>query len=205
MSMINLGGGEDLGLKEFSAEFRRDAIKWCKGKSWIWRLPFLLLFCYFLIRYWKNPEYTCILSPLTLGVHELGHFVFAFLGQFMGILGGSLLQLFAPLALAFNFYRQKDYFAIALSFGWLSTSLFDMARYVADARAMELPLVSPFGIDSVIHDWNFILNKIGLLRYDTSISFALKIFASIMMLICLLSGAWLLLKMAEKEKDEDRA
>lgn len=48
----------------------------------------------------------------------------------------------------------------------------NIARYLADARRMELPLVG--GGD---HDWNTILSRWGLLQHDTQIAATLKILA----------------------------
>ena len=190
------------GIKSYTVELFLEAKSSCQGKNWCVRVPFLLWCGYVLIKYWTNPSYTSILSPLNLGIHELGHLVFSFMGEFMGILGGTLLQILAPLFGIFNFYRQSDFFAIALSFGWLSVSLFDVARYVADASVMELPLVSPFGGgDSVIHDWNYLLSRIGLLQYDTFCALLIKGASTLSMLLCLAGGSWVLLQMRKSAQD----
>lgn len=118
-------------------------------------------------------------------------------GQFIGIAGGTILQCLMPFIGVVNFYRQRDFFAITLCFGWLSTNLFDVARYVADARSMELPLVMLFGNENVIHDWNYLLGKLGILQFDTGIAFFIKILAVLSMLACLFCGGrliWLMKK-----------
>ena len=146
------------------------------------------------------PSYSSLISPLTLGIHELGHLALSFFGEFFGILGGTLFQVLAPILGLINFYRQEDFFALILCFGWLSTSLFDMAKYVADARAMNLPLVSPFGSDNVIHDWNYLFTRMGLLENDASIAFIVKCLATAAMLICLMGGFWLLWQMKKSSR-----
>ena len=45
-----------------------------------------------------------------------------------------------------------------------------IATYMADARAMVLPLVTTGDSDYVEHDWNTIFTSLGVLRYDTSIA-----------------------------------
>lgn len=176
--------------------FRTEALDWCRGKNWYVRVPFLIWLAYVLVRHLSNPMYSSILGALNLGLHEFGHFIFSPFGEFLHILGGTLFQVFAPIFGIFNFYQQEDFFAIALSFGWLSTSLFDMARYVSDARTMNLPLVSPFGGgDDAIHDWNFLLSRLGLLQFDTKLAFLIKCIATLSMLICLALGAWLIWQM----------
>ena len=48
---------------------------------------------------------------------------------------------------------------------WLYTSV-----YMADARAMVLPLVTTGDSDLVEHDWNTIFSSLGVLRYGTIIA-----------------------------------
>jgi len=49
---------------------------------------------------------------------------------------------------------------------WLYT-----ATYMADARAMVLPLVTAGGDgDYIEHDWNAIFTSLGVLQYDTTIA-----------------------------------
>jgi hypothetical protein len=140
------------------------------------------------------------LGVLNLGTHELGHLIFSFFGNFLKILGGTLLECLAPILGMINFYRQKDFFAISLCFGWLSTVFFDLATYIADAQTMALPLVAPFGSDSSIyHDWNYLLSKLGMLQYDSFLAFVVRLMAIISMLVSLISGSWLLLHMRDKE------
>jgi hypothetical protein len=183
----------------FLIELRDDAIEWCRGKNWLVRLPLLVFFAYVLVRHLSDPLYTGILGPLNLGIHELGHFVFGFMGQFLAVAGGTLLQLIIPVFAVFNFYRQNDFFAIALSFGWLSTNLFSVATYAADARKMELPLVTPFGSDNVVHDWDYLLSTLNILQYDQLVGQLFRLLAVISMLVCFVLGAWILRQMAREK------
>jgi hypothetical protein len=184
--------------KETAISIYYEAIDWCRGKSWLVRLPFLLLFFYLLVRYLQVPRYWNVFSNLNLGLHELGHYVFSFFGMFLSVLGGTLFECLVPIFGVVNFYRQRDFFAISVCFGWLSTVLFGVAVYAADARAMELPLVTPFGLDTpVTHDWNYLLSRVGLLEYDIVLANILRGAAVIFMLVCLISGAWLLWNMRD--------
>jgi hypothetical protein len=96
-----------------------------------------------------------------------------------------------------NFYRQKDFFALALCFGWLSTALFDVARYAGDARAMVIPLVAPFGggDEGVSHDWNYLLGQLGILEFDQAVAFVFRSLAVVSMLVALGGASWLLWQM----------
>lgn len=68
------------------------------------------------------------------------------------------------------FLKQGDRFAMAFCFAWLGTNLYDVAQYVADARAMELELVSPFAGDEIVHDWNWLLTELGWLPHDQALA-----------------------------------
>ena len=173
----------------------KQAREWCQGRNGYVRIPLWIFFAVIFFRHLSSSEYASVLQPLNLGVHELGHLLFSWSGQFMSVLGGTLVEVAAPFAGVWNFYRQQDYFALTLCFGWLSTALFDVARYVGDARAMEIPLVSPFGVDTVVHDWNFMLGKMGILTWDKSLSTVVWGFAVIAMLFCLWSSGWILWRM----------
>ena len=175
---------------------RDEAITWCRGRNWLVRLPVLSWFGYVLVESVKDPMYRSVLAPLSLGIHEMGHLVFSFFGTFMNILGGTLLECLAPIFLYLHFYRQKEFFGMALCFGWLSTVLFGVATYVGDAQAMQLPLVTVFGAEpTVSHDWNYLLGRIGLLHYDFAVAFLFRCLAMASMLVCLWTGAWLLWRM----------
>ncbi len=182
-------------LKNFLIIMRDEAQVWSQGRSWLLRLPIMIWFAYVFYKHLNSPTYGSLLAPANLGIHELGHFLFAPLGQFIGILGGTMAQLVIPVAVMVNFYHQGDFFSIALCFGWIGTNLFNIATYVADARALELPLVSPFGVENVIHDWNYLLGKMKLLQYDTTIAAMLRFAGSVSMVICLVGGFWILWQM----------
>src|SRR5205807_2159893 len=57
------------------------------------------------------------------------------------------------------FFTRKQYGSAAVTLFWVGQNLADVAVYVADGRAMALPLLA----DGLIHDWNFILGRLGLL------------------------------------------
>ena len=173
---------------------REEAQEWCKEKSWLVRLPLLLFFAYILLRHITDPAYASIISWIDLGIHELGHLVFSLLGQDIQVAGGTILQLAVPVYAVFNFYGQRDFFGIAAAFGWLSVSLFEVARYAGDARALQLPLVSVFGGETV-HDWEYMLGRLHLLQADTAIAGGIRVLGAVFFLLCMASGSWLLWRM----------
>jgi len=101
------------------------------------------------------------LHMIDLVFHEAGHVVFGFFGRFVGVLGGSLNQILVPLACTVAFVVKRQVAAAAVTLFWTGQSLADVAVYVADGKAMALPLLA----DGLIHDWNFVLGTLGWLDY----------------------------------------
>jgi len=174
-----------------------EARRWCEGRSWLVRLPLAAVLLYAFARHLADTEHQDLFKPLNLGIHELGHFVFAPLGMFLSVAGGSLLQCAAPVAAAVMFARQKDFFAITVACQWLGMNLFDVALYAGDARTQALPLVSPGGGGGhIIHDWNYLLDATGLLLWDSTLAGVLRGAAVITSAAGAAAGAWLLGQMA---------
>ncbi len=188
------------GIKDWFETFFREASEWAEGKFGPLRLLLWLFLLYILLRHLMDPMYQSIFKPLNLGIHELGHIIFSPLGQFLMIAGGTIAQCLVPLISFFMFLKQRDFFAITVSFCWMGTNLFSVGGYMADARKMELPLVTPFRGEEIIHDWNYLFGKLGLLNSDTALGGFVRVLAIMNMVIGLGFGAWLLLKMFKKKK-----
>lgn len=155
-------------------------------------LGFVLLF----YQYLKNPDASSIFNGLNLGIHETGHLLFSWCGQFLCIAGGTIFQLAVPFYGMWNFYKQKDFFAVSLCFGWLSTNLFNLSVYMNDAIVRQLHLVSPMGSEGIIHDWNYLFSHMGILPYCHIFAGLVWLLAVISMLFCFYSGVWILWQMA---------
>ncbi|MEX0962789.1 MAG: hypothetical protein WDZ52_01930 [Pseudohongiellaceae bacterium] len=122
--------------------------------------------------------------------HEAGHILFIPFGRYASILGGSLFQILVPLILMFAFLiKNKDGFAASICLGWTGQSMMDLAPYIADARALRLPLLGGgTGADSPgFHDWENLLEPLGWLQYDTRIA---EIFDTLGSGVILLALAW---------------
>lgn len=175
---------------------------WARGRSWVVRLPLLIYFMWVFRNHLQNPFYSSLAGGLNLGIHELGHYLWAPLGELWAFLGGSLTQCLAPLVIAALFYRQRDYFAIAIALCWLSTNLFGVATYAADALTQQLPVVSPGGGDPQ-HDWGYLLTRWQMLSKAREVGAAFRTGASLAMIAGLGGGAWILWRMrALKPKSE---
>lgn len=105
-----------------------------------------------------------------LMVHEGGHLLFGWFGLTLGLWGGTLLQWLVPFLLAAYFFTQRQTSALAFcSFLFFENWLYT-ATYMADARAMLLPLVTTGDPDNAEHDWHTIFSSLGVLQYDTTIA-----------------------------------
>jgi hypothetical protein len=102
--------------------------------------------------------------------HEAGHVFFGLLGPTLGILGGTLGQLFFPIACCAHFLRRASVAEASVAVVWLGENLMNVAIYVADARAQVLPRV---GGD--IHDWHWLLSRWGLLAHDAGVARAVHV------------------------------
>lgn len=111
-------------------------------------------------------------------IHEAGHPLFSYLGDFMGVAGGTLLQLLVPFLLAMGFYirRQPVGFTVFLMVLW--ENLLYVSHYMSTARSLEgqyLAIGSGGSIDGAdmdpnMHDWHNLFSRFGVLEYDTRIS-----------------------------------
>lgn len=171
-------------------EFFAEAREWSRGRHWLPRALLLLICAWIFYRHLQDPMYGGIAKGLNLAIHEIGHVLFGFIGEFIGIMGGTLLQIAAPITAAWLFYRQRDFFAIAVALCWLGTSFFDVAVYAADARAGDLPLVGLGGADPE-HDWFIMLAETDLLNHDQQIGGLFRMLGIISFLAGLTFGAWL--------------
>jgi len=175
--------------------------EWCRGRWWFPRLLFLIWFSYMLARYLVDPSYRVIFGAINLGIHEIGHILWSPFGEFMGFLGGSLTQCLAPLVSIPMFYRQRDFFGMAFCFGWLSTNLHEVSVYVGDARARQLPLVTPGGGEP-LHDWFYLLHRLGLLEMDHALALLVRGLGILSMMVFLVLGGyqcWLMFRLPKKD------
>ncbi len=106
------------------------------------------------------------LDRVDLVIHEAGHLFFRWFGECLQVAGGTMGQLFVPAAFTAYFFLRRERLSAAVTLFWLGQNLFNISVYVKDARTMVLPLVSVGGGEDTIHDWNYLLSKLGLLRWD---------------------------------------
>jgi hypothetical protein len=108
--------------------------------------------------------------------HEAGHFLFMPFGRFMTVLGGSLTQVLVPIVCAVAFVRQENPFAAAVCAWWAGENLINLAPYIADARALRLPLLGgATGAEVEGHDWEYLLGTLGWLHLDRTLGRAAQV------------------------------
>jgi len=152
-----------------------------------------------------SPDSTWIadsfLHGVDLVIHEAGHVIFGPLGWFIGVLGGSLLQILIPALFAGAFlWKYSEPFGAAVATWWLGQNFMDLAPYVNDARSQSLMLLGGVtGRDAPgYHDWNNILGQWGLLASDHLIARIFYDVGRAMMVAAILWGIWLLLLQYKK-------
>ena len=116
-----------------------------------------------------KPDQFHFPDALDLPIHETGHIVFGWGGEVVNALGGTLFQLIVPIVFVIYFWRKKDRHAASVMLWWVGQNCFNIARYVADARVQELPLVG-----GGEHDWAFLLAAWRLLPQDHAIAYDLR-------------------------------
>lgn len=153
-------------MKTEAEIFRPEPLAASKVKVWVAALAG----AYFL---WAavHPDSWRLIDNVNLVIHEAGHVFFRPFGEFLMIAGGSLFQVIVPLVFALYFYFNRKHYSCALSLFWTGESLLNVSVYAADSVLMQLPLL---GGDNSIHDWNYMLDRLGLLRQTATIALIIR-------------------------------
>jgi hypothetical protein len=122
----------------------------------------------------------------TLGIiHEAGHGVCYILPcpEFFMVLNGTLFQLFLPLGIGYYYKRRKLIFPWLIALFFTGLSLQYTAWYISTAQqgAYISAANSFLGVDA-IHDFNYILSHLHILKYNSQIAFILKLFSYLLMI-----------------------
>ncbi len=130
----------------------------------------LIFYALFLLYAARVPQGQSLFIDLVfLPIHECGHLLFGFLGnQTLMVMGGTILQLFVPLAIAVYFVFQRQLTGAAFAAFFFFENFLQIGTYMADARAQQLPLVNIGGGEG-IHDWGYLFAKFGVINQDMAI------------------------------------
>lgn len=143
----------------------------------------------------RDTEGFLFLDHANLVFHESGHMFFSWFGHTIMILGGTLGELLVPLGVAIYFGLRRETAGVAFAGFWFFENFLYIATYMADARAMELPLVG-MG-DTLEHDWNFLFSHWGVLMHDRDIASATRGLGWLGMLGVMVWLAWMHFRTAE--------
>lgn len=135
--------------------------------------PFPVNFVHFLIR------------NFLLIVHEAGHTFFSVLGnRTITILGGSLFEILLPAMILIYFFINRKKTGIQFASYLTGFAFLDVAAYVADAGARQLPLIG--GLPKEAHDWHNLLYRWDALEYDLNVATVLAVTGGIFFMVALL-------------------
>ena len=123
-----------------------------------------------------DPSQWHLIDGVNLVIHEAGHLIFSPFGEFMMIAGGSLFQIIMPALFVGYFCYQRQFYSAALVLFWVGESILNVSVYAGDSLALQLPLLG--GQDS-IHDWNYMLGVLGLLKATAKIAGGIRLLGTL--------------------------
>lgn len=144
-----------------------------------------------------NPLAGSFMDMVDLPIHETGHFVFMPLGEFMGFAGGSLFQIILPAAFVGYFIWKQSYYSAAIVLFWVGQSILNVFVYAQDAITMALPLVG-----GGIHDWNWMLSRLGWLDYTKSIAGMIRLVGTLTTFVAAILSIYLAFHSPPDEYEE---
>ncbi len=156
-------------------------------KRWFPSLVILPLGIYLLI----SREYSLI-DNFHLVAHEAGHFILGMFGEVIMFMGGTIMQLAIPGLLVLYFYLNRMRLLFQAGVVLEGHSFINVSIYAADAQTMELRLFGPPGAK---HDWNWMLNHFGILRYSDAVAFFFIFLAA----VCFIASALAPLYVPDRE------
>lgn len=169
------------------------AVFW--GRVAVFVLLFLWGGYFILLEMQSNAIGNSFMHSVNLVFHEAGHVIFRLFGNFMMVLGGSLFQILVPLIVMGAFlFQHNNRFGATVGLWWAGQSMMDIAPYINDARARQLPLLGGGdGRDRPwMHDWYNILGELQMRRSDHAIASFVDTMGEITVLLALAWGGYLL-------------
>lgn len=119
-----------------------------------------------------DPLHQGFIHMIILPIHEVGHTLFKPFGEFLLVAGGTIFQLFVPIACCIEFLRRGLHFSASITLMWLGNNFFNIAIYARDAIFMELPLANLSGPaeSKEGHDWRNMLTDTNMLPHTDMIA-----------------------------------
>jgi hypothetical protein len=126
-----------------------------------------ILVSFYFLYYARTYTEWHFIDSVNLIFHEAGHTLFIFFGQFIRVLMGSGFQVVLPLLISVYFFYQRQKISAAICLMWTGQNVLNVSVYARDALYMQLNLL---GGDASIHDWNYLLQSLNLLRYSNQVA-----------------------------------
>lgn len=133
-------------------------------------IAWVIFYSLFLYQVGRGSGTLLLMDGVFVPIHEGGHLLFRWGGEFISVAGGAFLQLFVPFTLAVYFLFRRQSQGVAFCLFFFFEQLLPIATYMADARAQDLPLLAVGDAEYVIHDWNYLFGKLGVLEHDMQIA-----------------------------------
>lgn len=164
-----------------------------------WLIFYLLVLIFLALHFGQLT----LLDNLHLITHEAGHLLFGWLGETLGLWGGTLLQLLVPALLAIAFVVRREIPGVMFCAFAFFHSLSGVAIYMSDALRQELPLVTVgASADEAQHDWVRIFSQMGVLPHAIQIGNTFRLIAWMGMLVTV---AWLCWRYWQQERGDTAA
>ncbi|MGC1187729.1 MAG: hypothetical protein WA871_10080 [Candidatus Acidiferrales bacterium] len=133
-------------------------------------IGWLIFFAVMLLSVATSGVLSHLVDLVFLPVHEGGHLLFRFFGEWIMVAGGTFLQLFVPLALAVYFAFRRQAPGTAFCAFFFFEQFLPVAVYMADARCQCLEYVTVGDPDQAIHDWFYLFSSVGVVSHDMQIA-----------------------------------
>lgn len=137
------------------------------------RIGWLVFYAVFLFYALTSKSMSLFVDLVFVPIHEGGHLLLSDCGETLHVLGGTILQLFVPLAIAVYFVFQRHVAGAAFAAFFFFENFLSVGTYMADARAVALDYVT-VGEGEALHDWTTMFIKLGVLEYDTTIGHTVR-------------------------------
>jgi hypothetical protein len=164
-------------------------------------LALLAVWGWFLFGYdYRTAEINdSFLHNIVLPIHEAGHVLFIPFGEFLTILGGSLLQLALPLGIGIAFIlKNRDNFGAAVCLWWTGASLVDLSAYIYDSLHPQMLLLGGHTGEDGPHDWIYLLDTLGQLQRAQGWGAFAHVLGGLIMLAALIWGTLVLSRQRRK-------
>jgi len=100
----------------------------------------------------RPPFAIWLVDTINLYIHEAGHFFLRPFGQYIHVLGGSLMQVLIPAVFLVVTWRQSPW-QIGYAGFWVGENMVNVSVYIQDAPFRKLHLIGK----GLIHDWWWLL------------------------------------------------